>query len=193
MTQASPVEGLLFGAASLTVAEASPNDRQPIYDLLMSSGVFGRDDAECVDEMFRSTAAALEANPHADTYLWVTCYDLENGNEPNALLGFACFGTESLTHGTWDLFWICVAPAARGKGVGGQLMNDVVKRAQQAQARLMVIYTSSTEPYLPARRLYESQGFSRVSIVEDYYRDGDHLYIYSKRLNEARNKHDQQS
>ena len=171
----------MMQAGTVAVLDATPADRQPIYDLLMNSGIFGKEDADCVDEMFCGTWAALQANPAADTYHWVTGYsDLHT--DQRRLLGFACFGTESLTHGTWDLFWICVDPAARGKGVGGQLMMSVLTRAQKADARLMVIYTSSTSPYLPARRLYESQGFSRVATVEDYYRDGDHLYIYSKRL-----------
>ena len=166
------------------VRAATPTDRQAIYDLLMHSDIFGREDADCVDEMFRGTWSALADNPNADTYHWLTCYGSGDPSqtEPQTLLGFACFGTESLTQGTWDLFWICVAPAARGKGVGGRLMNNAVAQAKEAGARLMVIYTSSTEPYQPARRLYESQEFSRVAAVEDYYRDGDHLYIYTKRL-----------
>lgn len=177
----TPVISQKPGDVQSIVIDATPSDRQAVYDLLINSDIFGLQDADCVDEMFRSTWSALEANPAADTYHWVTCYS--DGNDASKkLLGFACFGTESLTQGTWDLFWICVDPAARGKGVGGQLMRSVMTRAQMADARLMVIYTSSTEPYLPARRLYESQGCSRVAVVEDYYRVGDHLYIYTQKL-----------
>ena len=165
------------GATEAVVRAATPNDRQPIYHLLMNAGIFGQADADCVDEMFRGTWAALQADANADTYHWLSCW------LDDQLAGFACFGTESLTQGTWDLFWICVAPSARGQGVGRALMHNVVARAKAAGARLMVIYTSSTAPYAPARRLYESQEFTRSAIVDDYYRDGDHLYIYSKRLN----------
>lgn len=163
-------------AAAVQVSDATPADRQAIYDLLMNSGIFGQADAECVDEMFRGTWTALQADPNADTYHWLSC------RVEGQYAGFACFGTESLTHGTWDLFWICVSPAVRGQGVGRALLQTAAARAAAAGARLMVIYTSSTAPYAPARRLYESQQFVRTATVDDYYRDGDHLYIYSKRL-----------
>jgi ribosomal protein S18 acetylase RimI-like enzyme len=61
-------------------------------------------------------------------------------------------------------------------------MAEVEAHARQANARLMVIYTSSTPPFAPARRLYEAAGFERAAIVADYYRDGDDLFIYRKRL-----------
>lgn len=163
--------------SQLTIADSSPNDRQFIYDLLMNSGLFGKEDADCVDDMFRSTWAALAADPNADTYHWLSCW------HENTFAGYACYGTESLTDGTWDLFWICVAPSTRGQGVGSQLLAEVLVRAKQHHARLMVIYTSSTEAYAPARHLYESKGFTQAAVVNDYYHDGDHLYIYSKRLN----------
>ncbi|NJM40880.1 MAG: GNAT family N-acetyltransferase [Anaerolineae bacterium] len=163
-------------APALTVQPSQPEDRAAIYDVLMTSGLFGKTDAECVDEMFTSTWKALEADLNADTYRWLSCF------ADQKLAGFACFGTESLTHNTWDLFWVCVRPEARGKGVARALMQEVITQAKVQGGRLMVIYTSSTAPYAPARALYESQGFVRTAVVPEYYNVGDDLYIYSKRL-----------
>jgi ribosomal protein S18 acetylase RimI-like enzyme len=98
------------------------------------------------------------------------------------MVGFACFGAESLTQDTWDLFWICVRPEARGKGAGRALMAEAEMQARAANGRVMVIYTSSTPTYAPARWLYEGAGFTRQAVVPDYYRDGDDLNIYWKRL-----------
>jgi ribosomal protein S18 acetylase RimI-like enzyme len=144
----------------------------------MTSGLFGKADADCVDEMFTETWRALAANPKADTYRWLSCME----QVPGPLAGFACFGTESLTHGTWDLFWVCVRPEARGKGVARALIQEAVAQAKAEGGRLMVIYTSSTKPYAPARALYESQGFARTAVVPEYYNVGDDLYIYSRGL-----------
>jgi ribosomal protein S18 acetylase RimI-like enzyme len=143
-----------------------------------------------VDEMFAGTWKALESDPHADTYRWLSCkleseFELDgfrNSNSNSSCLGFACFGTESLTHNTWDLYWVCVRPEARGKGVARALMQEVIAQAKAQAARLMVIYTSSTAPYAPARALYESQGFVRTAVVPEYYNVGDDLYIYSRKL-----------
>jgi ribosomal protein S18 acetylase RimI-like enzyme len=202
-------------APAFTVQLSRLQDRAAIYDILITSGLFGKADAECVDEMFTSTWKALEADPDADTYRWLTAFEtfekfefeglqfegLKNTNvkpsnsnvkpsnpkpsnsNPNSnCLGFACFGTESLTHNTWDLFWVCVRPEARGKGVARALMQEVITQARTQGGRLMVIYTSSTAPYAPARALYESQGFVRTAVVPEYYNVGDDLYIYSRRL-----------
>lgn len=159
-------------ATAIVVQPSTFDDRAAIYDILMRSEIFGRTDAECVDEMFLETWEA----PKVDNYRWLSCWS------EGEMVGFACYGTESLTHDTWDLFWICVLPETRGKGAGRALMAEVEARAQEANGRVMVIYTSSTPKYAPARRLYERAGFVRVAVVPDYYNDGDDLNIYLKRL-----------
>ncbi len=180
------VEPLTQDAGRITVQPSQPEDRAAIYDILMTSGLFGKTDADCVDEMFAGTWKALEADPRADTYRWLSCkFELEPNQHSNSnsnCVGFACFGTESLTHNTWDLYWVCVRPEARGKGVARALMQEAVTQAKTQAARLMVIYTSSTAPYAPARALYESQGFVRTAVVPEYYNAGDDLYIYSRKL-----------
>ena len=178
--------------STVLVRPATPEDRAAIYDVLMTSGVFGRVDADCVDEMFVGTWAALNANPEADTYRWLVAEQVTEqaddategvSNIPSAsIIGFACYGTESLTHGTWDLYWVCVRPSARGKGAGRMLLQTSVAGARALGARMMVIYTSSTPPYTAARATYEASGFSRAAVVPDYYDDGDDLHIYAQRL-----------
>ena len=170
-------------ATSLRVAPSMPEDRRAIRELILNSGLFGGADADCVDEMFTQSLR----QPSEDNYRFLSCW--EDGAREAApetpsprMIGFACCGRESLTKGTWDLFWVCVDRAARGRGAGSLLLTEAQKLAVADGARLMVIYTSSTDFYAPARRLYESQRFTRVAVVPDYYTDGDDLFIYSKRL-----------
>jgi ribosomal protein S18 acetylase RimI-like enzyme len=159
-------------AAVLRVLPSTLEDRRGIYDILLHSGVFGRSDAECVDQMFGEAFT----RPSDDNYRFLSCW------EDSELVGFACYGREALTQGTWDLFWVCVSSAARRKGVGRTLLNEVQRHAEQEHVRLIVIYTSSTEKYAAARRLYESQAFTRTAVIPDYYATSDDLYIYTKRL-----------
>ncbi len=164
-------------AARLRIEPSSPDDRRGIYDLLLHSGTFNRSDAECVDGMFGEAFS----RPGDDNYRFLSCWEEDSSREPK-LAGFACYGREALTQGTWDLFWVCVAGDARRKGAGRALLADVLRRAQEEHVRQMVIYTSSTERYAPARRLYESMGFVRTATVSDYYAENDDLYIYTRRL-----------
>ncbi|MDW8394930.1 MAG: GNAT family N-acetyltransferase [Anaerolineae bacterium] len=140
--------------------------------MLLHSEVFGLADADCVGEMFDETWA----KPRPDGYRWLTAW------LGQSLVGFACYGAEALTQGTWDLFWICVLPNYRGQGIGRALLEAVLVDAQRESARLMVIYTSSTPAYAPARSLYEAAGFVCVARVPEYYRPGDDLCIYWRRL-----------
>lgn len=157
---------------NLRVQPSRIEDRDAIRDIVLRSDIFNTRDAECVEEMFIETWQ----RPREDNYRWLSCW------QDQVLVGFACFGPESLTDATWDLFWICVRPPARGQGVGSALLSAATAQAADAGGRVMVIYTSSTPTYAPARRLYESQGFTHVATVPHYYRDNDHLCIYWKRL-----------
>jgi ribosomal protein S18 acetylase RimI-like enzyme len=53
--------------------------------------------------------------------------------------------------------------------------------------RLLIVETSSSPEYEPARRFYESHGYRRQATVEDFYDEGDHLVLYSKRLKTSSN------
>ena len=154
------------------VLPSTSEDRPRIREILLRSDLFKESDAECVDEMF---GLAL-AKPTPDNYRFLS------GWLGGTMAGFACYGWESLTHGTWDLFWICTLPEARGRGLGSALVSDAVRVAASEGGRLMVIYTSSTTPYEAARRLYVAHGFVQTATVPEYYNRSDDLHIYTRRL-----------
>lgn len=172
MTPVNTTQALELPLANQIVETATVDDRAGIYDILLHSGIFNQTDAECVDQMFNEAYT----RPSEDNYQFIAC------REGDRLTGFACYGRESLTHGTWDLFWVCVSGESRRKGAGRALLADVLRRAAHERVRLIVIYTSSTDRYAPARRLYESMGFARTAVVPDYYSENDDLYIYTQRL-----------
>src|SRR5689334_3333995 len=154
------------------ILPSTPADRAHIRHILVNSELFQPSDADCVDEMF---GLAL-SRPAPDNYRFLSGW--LNG----AMAGFACYGWEALTHGTWDLFWVVTLPTMRGQGLGGALLDETLRVATAEGGRLMVIYTSSTAPYVAARALYESRGFVRTAVVPEYYNTGDDLHIYSRSL-----------
>ena len=159
--------------AELKVTPSTPEDRLQIRQILLNSGLFLASDADCVDEMF---GLAL-ARPEPDNYRFLSGW--LNGT----MAGFACYGWEALTHGTWDLFWVVTLPAMRGQGLGGALLDEALRVATAEKGRLMVISTSSTAPYSAAHALYESRGFTRTAVIPEYYNTNDDLHIYSRKLN----------
>ena len=147
-------------------------DRSRIRDIIIGSDLFKPADAECVDEMFNLALA----KPTPDNYRFLS------GWLDDRMAGFACYGWEALTHGTWDLFWVCTLPQARQRGLGSALLSEAVRVASAEGGRLMVVYTSSMPAYAAARRLYQAHRFVHTATVPEYYNFGDDLHIYCRQL-----------
>jgi ribosomal protein S18 acetylase RimI-like enzyme len=98
------------------------------------------------------------------------------------IVGFACYGPTPLTDGTYDLYWIFVHPGYQGRSIGTKLLSEVEKAIRQMGGRLLLVDTSSTRRYLPARRFYRKHGFRKAGKVKDFYNVGDSLFIYMKQL-----------
>ena len=73
-------------------------------------------------------------------------------------------------------------PAAQRHGIGHALLARVEAEVQARGGRLLLIETSSTAPYAPARRFYEDSGYHYQAVVHDFYAPGDDLIIFRKEL-----------
>jgi len=96
------------------------------------------------------------------------------------IVGFACYGPTALTEGTYDLYWIFVDPGYQGRSIGAGLLSEVEKNIRKNGGRMLLVDTSSTRRYLPARRFYRNHGFRQAGKVKDFYSLGDSLVIYVK-------------
>jgi ribosomal protein S18 acetylase RimI-like enzyme len=101
------------------------------------------------------------------------------------LLGYACYGPTPCTAGTWDLYWIAVSVQARGRGIGTLLMEEVERRLVEANARLVLIETSSRADYEPTRAFYIARGYAVVARVPDFYAVGDDRVIFARTFDET--------
>jgi ribosomal protein S18 acetylase RimI-like enzyme len=127
---------------------------------------------DCVKELW----SAYRDKGETSGYSFLVC---RNGERT---LGYACFGSHPLTEGTFDLYWIAVDPHAQGFGVGRALLGRVEADAQAQGGRLLLIETSDTPLYAPARRLYESSSYHCEATIRDFYAPGDNLLIFAKSL-----------
>jgi ribosomal protein S18 acetylase RimI-like enzyme len=82
----------------------------------------------------------------------------------------------------YDLYWICADPEVQGRGVGRALMNRVEEEVRARNGVWVVIETSDTDHYAPARRLYERCGYTLSMLLADFYHDGDGLCTFTKQL-----------
>jgi len=100
----------------------------------------------------------------------------------SAIAGYICYGPTPLTEGTWDVYWMAVAPEKQGRGIGSALLESAENEIKKAQGRLSIIETSSMPSYEKTRRFHLSHGYEVVCHVPDFYAPGDGKLIMLKRL-----------
>lgn len=62
------------------------------------------------------------------------------------------------------LGWTCVAPTARGKGVGGMLLDFAIAKASNEGKKFLRLYTSNDPNESAAQHLYERRGLRVVGV-----------------------------
>lgn len=78
------------------------------------------------------------------------------------------------------LYSIAISPAARGQGLGKRLLAEAEENARSLDCtyvRLEVRPDNQT-----AIRLYESVGYRRFAVINDYYQDHADALRYEKRI-----------
>jgi len=99
-----------------------------------------------------------------------------------AVVGYVCFGATPMTEATFDLYWIVVDPAARGRGTGSTLLSATERHLAARGVMTLRIETSSQEGQGGAARFYRRHGYEQVGHIADFYRRGDDLLTFAKRL-----------
>lgn len=108
---------------------------------------------------------------YADFEAWAIC-------TADAVIGRMYLAT---FEGLWVLMDITLTAAARGEGIGSQLLCDVMRQADAA-GRSMSLHV---EPTNPARRLYQRLGFIETADA-DAEIDKDAIYLEMRRLPRGR-------
>ena len=156
----------------MRLRELRPTDREPIRNLLEATEFFRPEEVEVALEL---VDAALD-DPEQKSYLFAVA------EEAGAVLGYVCWGETACTRGTYDLYWVAVAPGTQGKGVGRALMAHAEEEMRKVGGRLCVVETSSMPKYEPTRAFYLRIGYGEEARIRDYYQPGDDLVVYTRKL-----------
>lgn len=162
-------------APAARLGALSRGHRAALRKLVASTGAFRPTEVDVAVEVFD---AALE--PGQLDYWLVGAF---GGDD--TLLGYACFGPTPGTIGTWELYWIAVAPSAQCQGIGSLLWHAVERELSHRRARLCVLETSGHESYQQARGFYRRHGFTLTARVPHFYDDGDDRLTYIKAFGTA--------
>jgi ribosomal protein S18 acetylase RimI-like enzyme len=159
----------------VAVLPTREQERPAIEAILRRCGVF-RDE---------EIAVALEV---LDVYLHrldQEDYQVYTASRGGAVAGYVCFGLNTMTDGTFELYWIAVDPARQRHGVGRSLMSLAEREIARQNGRLISVETSSREDYRSTRDFYLGLGYREAAVVPDYYAVGDAKVILTKKIARA--------
>lgn len=155
------------------ILPATEKDSPFIHSITLDAGVFSADEVECVTELWEGY---MQLGPKVSGYYFVV------EQEDDIVRGYACYGPRSLTHGTYDLYWIAVDPQYRRAGVGRRLLDWVEDDIRRLGGRLIVIETSGLEKYRPTRNFYLATGYIHEATLKNFYQEEDDLIIFTKHI-----------
>lgn len=94
------------------------------------------------------------------------------------ICGFVC---ARVVASEWEIENAAVAPEFRRRGVGGDLISELLRQAQIAAGT--TVWLEVRESNLAARGLYEKSGFQETGRRRQYYKDPlEDAILYSFRL-----------
>ena len=155
------------------ITPATEADRAQIHDITARAGVFNQEEVDSVPAMFDEY---LKLGPGTSGYYFIVY------REGEQVLGFAIYGFRDLTEGVYDLFWIAVDPSARRRSVGRKLLTATEDLVRSEGGRMVIAETSGTSEYDATREFYVRTGYKAEAVIKDFYKPGDDLYIFIKRL-----------
>lgn len=156
----------------LTIRYTRREDREAVLALVEATGFFRPAEVEVAREVLDAALAAGEGGHYQS---FAACF----GERP---VGWVCFGPTPCAEGTFDIYWIAVAPGEQGKGIGAALMEHAERLIAARGGRLAVVETSGRADYEPTRRFYLGLGYREAARVHDFYAPGDDKVVYTKRV-----------
>ncbi|MEJ2536422.1 MAG: GNAT family N-acetyltransferase [Calditrichia bacterium] len=150
-----------------------PQDRGKIYEILQQTHMFTMGEISVAMELIDTYLFNKEQN---DYHIYIAT---ENKDD---LAGYVCFGPTPAAEGTFDLYWIAVAPALQNKGFGKILLQYVESEIYRKGGRLIIIETSSQTKYNPTQQFYLNNQYHLEARIKDFYRPGDDKLIFTKNL-----------
>jgi ribosomal protein S18 acetylase RimI-like enzyme len=156
-------------AVSPHLRHLTADDRTRIEEITRLVGVFREDELLVALEVFDEAVRGAAGNT----------YSLLGAQVDGDVAGWICWGPTPCTLGTYDLYWMAVAPEAQGNGIGKALLEEMERRLAGV-ARLIVIETAGRPDYAPTRAFYQARGYSPVSRIPDFYAPGDDQVVFVK-------------
>ena len=161
--------------SEVRIRPAVSGDIPRVEALAVAAEMFPADEVGFIGDQFEAGARGEVDGAH-----WVVLVDSDGVVE-----GAAYYAREPFADRMWNLYFLVVDPAASGRGLGTALVRHVEEALRQmgeAEARTLVVETSSTDAYARTRAFYERLGFAREATIRQFYGPTDDKVVFWKSL-----------
>jgi ribosomal protein S18 acetylase RimI-like enzyme len=155
----------------MTIRPIEPGDRPRLAEIVRRAGNFSDEEIETALELIDESIASKN---EGDYIIFVI--------DEDGVKGYVCIGPAPLTQGVYDLYWIVVDAAARGRQYGQRLLRLAEEEVKRRGGRMVLIETSSLPEYEGTRRFYLAAGYPEVARIPNFYKPGDDKIIYGKEV-----------
>jgi ribosomal protein S18 acetylase RimI-like enzyme len=152
--------------------EVRESDREAVRQIVTATDFFRIDEIDVAVELVDARLSSGAASGYE--FVMAEC--------GSTLVGYSCYGHIACTLGSYDLYWIAVAPQFQGRGLGQFLMVESERLIRKRGGRHVYIETSSLPQYLPTRAFYERCGYEVVAVFADFYDHNDDKVVWRKVL-----------
>ena len=157
------------------IRRAGSRDQAAVADLAVMNNMYAVDELDGLADAFLS---AVDGELDGHQWFVATARDGE-------VVAAAYLAPEPFADRLWNLYFIAVHPSRHGAGIGTALLaylEDMLRDRGEAEARVLIVETSSTSQYEATRGFYESRGFEREAQIREFYGPGDHKVVFWKAL-----------
>ncbi len=154
------------------IREIKKEDRENILHLIRATKNFSEAEVAIAEELIDICTGQPEQK---DYFAYVA-------EISDRVAGFLLLGPTPATVGTYDMYWIAVDPDYQGHGIAQQLDTFAVQFVRERGGYLLIAETSSQPSYERTRAFYLKQHYEVLAQIKDYYKPGDDLVIFGKRV-----------
>jgi len=154
------------------VREIRTRDREGIVTLIEATKKFSQAEIEIAQELIDICFGQPDQK---DYFGYVVEID-------ERIAGFLLLGPTPATVGTYDMYWIAVHPDFQGRGIAQELDGFAMQFVRERGGYLIIAETSSQPSYERTRAFYLKQSYELLAQITDYYKPGDDLIIFGKKV-----------
>jgi len=152
--------------------EVTPDDCEIVRRIVAATGLFRAKEVDVAVELVQSRLEKGRASG----------YEFAFAEQKGQVVGYICFGRNTITVSSFDVYWIVVEPSKQGQGLGQLLLEAAERQIAADGGTRIYIETSHRADYQATRGFYDRCGYRLASVLDDFYAPGDSKATYVKVL-----------